>query len=265
MAPSEKAWIHPIPPLGVPAATPDVPPASSTPARRYGDLQDEGAVRQQWIEDPTDNTCHIRPTGLTVQDLQDTNWYIQTHKKSIPFTVADDAVALGYSDQQIYPQTLARKTGQGAVGRPGKENIYDVLVGKGVIIAEAMFRRDGPQFSEIAKAFLQEVAEPQSLRHFYVCDIINYKTRRFVHRTLYSSRNNLEWPSRCGSPLIWQYNTPEYQGILGTPIGKSAAYLVLEIFPRGTHYIARIVTWNCACLLQMRFDIEPIPTPLVAV
>lgn len=135
-------------------------------------------------------------------------------------------------------------------------------MGKGLIIAEGMFRCDGPQFSQIARAHMQEVTEPQSLRHFYVCDIVNIETKMFMEKALYSSRNDLIWPPVCAAPLIWEYNTPEYQGLLGTRIGKCAVYLVLEIFPRGTYYIARVVTWDVNCSIEIRFDIEPIPASL---
>ncbi|KOS48557.1 hypothetical protein ACN38_g549 [Penicillium nordicum] len=259
MAPSEQSWVPPNRPAGVPTTTPDVAPATSTPARRYGKIQDEGAIRQRWIEDPTDSTCKIQPSTLTVDDLVMARWYIRTYRNNIPFQVAENALALGYTNDAVYNQVLTQSYAGGALGLADCENIYDILVGKGLIIAEGMFRSDGPQFSQIARAHMQEVAEPQSLRHFYVCDIVNIDTKKFVERVLYSSRNDLTWPPVCTAPLSWEYNTPEYQGLLGTRVGKCAVYLVLETFPRGTCYIARIVTWDVNCSIVIRFDIEPIP------
>ncbi|KAJ5926457.1 hypothetical protein N7516_008230 [Penicillium verrucosum] len=241
MAPPEQSWVPPNRPAGVPTTTPNVAPATSTPARRYGKIQDEGAIRQRWIEDPTDSTCKIQPSTLTVDDLVMARWYIRTYRNNIPFQVAENALALGYTNDAVYNQVLT----QSYAG--------------GLIIAEGMFRSDGPQFSQIVRAHMQEVAEPQSLRHFYVCDIVNIDTKKFVERVLYSSRNGLTWPPVCTAPLSWEYNTPEYQGLLGTRVGKCAVYLVLEIFPRGTYYIARIVTWDVNCSIVIRFDIEPIP------
>ncbi|KAK4867953.1 hypothetical protein LT330_007612 [Penicillium expansum] len=264
MAPSEQSWVPSNPPAGIPTTTPDTPPAISTPARRYGKIQDEGAIRQRWIEDPTDPTCQIQPSTLTVADLTSARWYVRTDKHNIPFQVAEDAFGLGYSNAAVYNQTLTRNYAEGDLGLAGCENIYDILVGRGLIIAEGIFRSDGPQFSQIARAHLQEIAEPQSLRHFYVCDIVNTNTRNFVQEVIYSSRNDLTWPPVCRAPLIWEYNTPEYQGLLGTRVGKCAVYLVLEIFPRGTYYIARIVTWDESCSLEIRFDIEPTPASLVS-
>ncbi|KAJ5951205.1 uncharacterized protein N7479_009618 [Penicillium vulpinum] len=259
MAPSEQSWVPPIPPAGIPADTPEIPPAISTPAQRYGKIQDEGAKRQRWIEDPTDDTCQIQRSILTIDDLIAARWYVRTDKHNIPFQVSENAFALGYANEAVYNQTVTQIYASGDPGIAGCQNVYDIIVGKGLIIAEGMFRSDGPQFSQIARAHLQEIAEPQTLRHFYVCDIVNIDTRKFVQEVLYSSRNDLTWPPVCEAPLIWQYNTPEYQGILGTRVGRCAVYLVLEIFPRGTYYIARIVTWDQSCSLEMRFDIEPIP------
>ena len=259
MAPSEQSWVPPNPPAGIPTTTPAIPPARSTPGRRYGKIQDEGAIRQRWLEDPTDTTCQIQPSTLTVADLIGAHWYVRTAKHNIPFQVAENAFALGYANEAVYNQTLTQNYAEGDLGLAGCDNVYDILVGKGLIIAEGMFRTDGPQFAHIARAHLQEVAEPRSLRHFYVCDIVNVDTRKFVQEVLYSSRNGLTWPPVCAAPRIWQYNTPEYQGLLGTRVGKCAVYLVLEIFPRGTYYISRIVTWDQSCALEIRFDIEPIP------
>ncbi|KAJ5494531.1 hypothetical protein N7463_010618 [Penicillium fimorum] len=243
----------------IPTITPDTPPTISTPARRYGRIQDSGAIRQRWLEDPTDPTCKIQPSTLTVDDLITAHWYIRTTKGNIPFQVSRNAFALGYANEAIYNETVTQNLAKGNLGVVGCENIYDILVGKGLVIAEGIFRIDGPQFSQIARARMQEIADPQSLRHFYVCDIVNMHTRKFVQNVLYSPRNGLTWPPVCRDPRIWEYNTPEYQGLLGTRIGKCAVYLVLEIFPRGTYYIARIVTWDQSCSLEIRFDIEPIP------
>ncbi|CAI7607906.1 unnamed protein product [Penicillium crustosum] len=233
MAPSEQSLVPLNRPVGIPATTPGMPPASSTPAWRYGKIQDEGARRQRWLEDPTDPTCQIQPSTLTVGDLVSTHWYVHTSHNNIPFEVAENAFALGYINGTVYNQTLTQSYAGGELGFVGCENIYDILVGKGIIIAEGMFRSDGPQFSQIARAHMQEIAEPQSLRHFYACDIVNIETKNFIEKVLYSSHNDLTWPPACAAPLIWEYNTPEYQGLLGTRIGKCAVYLVLEIFPRG--------------------------------
>ncbi|CAI7609951.1 unnamed protein product [Penicillium glandicola] len=186
MAPSEQYWVPPIPPAGIPTSTPDIPPAISTTARRYGKIQDEGAIRQRWIEDPTDRTCQIQRSTLTIADLINARWYIRTNRHNIPFQVSENAFELGYINGAVYNQTLTQNYAQGDLGLAGCENVYDILVGRGLIIAEGMFRTDGPQFSQIARAHLQEVAEPQSLRHFYVCDVVNIETRKFVQEVLYS-------------------------------------------------------------------------------
>jgi hypothetical protein len=259
MTPSKQPLLPPIPPPELPITTPDTPPATSTPEQRYGEIQVAGAIRQRWLEDPTDTTCQIQPSTLTVDDLIAAHWYVDSEKRRIPMQISEDALALGYANEAIYDYSAAQNVAKGALGIAGAENIYTLLAGEGLLVAEAIFRIDGPQFSQIARAQMQETTDPQTLRHFYVCDIVNIDTGVFVHNSLYSPSNGLTWPPVSGEPLIWQYNTPEYQGLLGTRIGKCAVYLVLEIFPRGTYYISRIVTWEKSCSLEIRFDIEPIP------
>lgn len=262
MASSQQGPENPISPSETRVSIPEVPPATSVPLRRYGSYQDEGAIRQRWIEDVTDETCQIQPSTLTVADLISNGWHIMTSKHRAPFTIAHNVHALGYPAELVFSQILARKSRQGPQGPHGDlndENAYDMIFGEGIMIAEGIFRCDGPRFSEVARAMFQEAAEPQTLRHFYVCDIVNINTRQFVREMLYTRRNGLDRPPGYEAPRVWHYNTPEYQGILGTRIGKCAAYLVLEVFPRGTRYIARIMTWDHACSTQMRFDIEPIP------
>jgi hypothetical protein len=246
-----------------PQSPPATPPATSTPPDEYGKWQAAGAIRQRWIEDATDTTCPVQPTTLTVADLRSTGYFVQTNKSSVPYVITDDATALGYAPGRHHTRFLARKD---ATSTPDRDpNVFDMVVGNGVVVAEAIFRKDGPQFSQVAMAMMREVADPRSLRHLYVTDIINGDTKDFIEEMLYTPRNGLDRPPATQAPRVWHYNTAQYQGLLGTRIGKCAAYLVLEIFPRGTHYIARISTWEQAYSLQMRFDIEPIPAPSASV
>lgn len=52
-------------------------------------------------------------------------------------------------------------------------------------------------------------------------------------------------------------DTPEFQQILGTQLGRGVARLVLGAWRKGTHQIPRIHTWFLRSNLHMRFDIEP--------
>lgn len=102
-----------------------------------------------------------------------------------------------------------------------------------------------------------------TLRHVFFENVQNLETAPFVRRALYTEENNLSWPRK--SPQTWEYGTPEYDGLLGSRLGKIVGYLVLGAFPRGTRRITQIVTWaadpeNHDRRLQIRFDIDDVPT-----
>ncbi|KAJ5988540.1 hypothetical protein N7481_003750 [Penicillium waksmanii] len=73
--------------------------------------------------------------------------------------------------------------------------------------------------------------EMHTLRHVYVQHVVNAETNPFVRRGLYTekTRPRLAWPKQ--EPETWDYRTPEYDGLLGSRIGKVVAYLVLGAFP----------------------------------
>lgn len=57
----------------------------------------------------------------------------------------------------------------------------------------------------------------------------------------------------------FESGTPEFQQILGTRVGKTVAYIILNSFDPGTRKIARIAMWLTglpARFIQARFDIE---------
>ncbi|KAJ5562111.1 hypothetical protein N7535_003431 [Penicillium sp. DV-2018c] len=239
----------------------DTPP--TTPAQDYGEWQVDGAIRQRWIEDATDGSCEITPSTLTVDDLEDMGYHVDfDYGISIfPYTLSEDVASLDY-----FPRPHVHcKAWSDTIEHPDSErNTFELIVGTRLVIADAIFRYDGLQFSQVAIAMLRKVMNPQRLRHVYFADIVNEDTKDFFKSMLYTERNMLQWPPVGGTKFVWAYNTPQYQGLLGTRIGKCAAYLVLEAFPRGTHYIARILTWDHNASIQMRFDIEPIPAPATA-
>lgn len=140
--------------------------------------------------------------------------------------------------------------------------------GPGVIVLGAISRKENsnaPPIAQLAQAFYTRNFEMHTLRHVFVQYVVNNETNPFIRRCLYTeqARPELKWPKE--EPEIWEYNTPEYDGILGSRIGKNVAYLALGAFPRGTRRISQIVTWAADPSiydnrLQMRFDIGLIST-----
>ncbi|KAJ5331369.1 hypothetical protein N7476_001152 [Penicillium atrosanguineum] len=120
---------------------------------------------------------------------------------------------------------------------------------------------DRPPMSQIIQAMYEKFFPISSLRYVFVTEVVNARTFHFIKRTLYPE-NNMEWPSRMVRryiPSTWDFGTPEYDALIGTPIGRTISYLVLQAYPRGTHRIVRVVTWPCSPIAaHMRFDIEAI-------
>lgn len=125
---------------------------------------------------------------------------------------------------------------------------------EGVVFLEDLNRPKGSQYpfiSEITKAVYEKDFNIETLRHVFVADVANAETRGFIIGVL--------WPSTTEYPRVMESNTPEFQILLGTPIGKIVAHLVLNSFDRGTRQIARVVLWHDAKFTpQLRFDIERI-------
>ena len=138
---------------------------------------------------------------------------------------------------------------------------YDHCIVKGAIIASSIFRMDwGPRWSDIALALYKQDAAIDTLRYVFMIEVENDETLPLVRKVLYRN-NDLPSPeNRTTTPTIhaWNMNTPEFQQILGTQLGRAVACLVLGAWPIGTHQITRIHTWFLRGDLHMRFDIEPI-------
>ncbi|KAJ5800814.1 uncharacterized protein N7518_002882 [Penicillium psychrosexuale] len=138
---------------------------------------------------------------------------------------------------------------------------YDHCIVKGAIIATSIFRMEwGPRWSDVALALYKQDAAIGTLRYVFMVEVENDETLPLVGKVLYRN-NDLPGPETRGTtPTIyaWDMNTPEFQQILGTQLGRAVACLVLGAWPMGTHRITRIHTWFLKRDLHMRFDIEPI-------
>ncbi|KAJ5172619.1 hypothetical protein N7492_005212 [Penicillium capsulatum] len=107
--------------------------------------------------------------------------------------------------------------------------------GPGVLSVEDV-RRDrsahGPYISELSIAAYKRSFSLDSLKYVFVTYIKNTATRLVL--------NNL-----CPKDevTVLEFGTPEYQTLLGTPIGKIVAHLMLGAFDRGSGRISKVTIW----------------------
>lgn len=131
--------------------------------------------------------------------------------------------------------------------------LFIAWVGAGIMLLHAVRRTEGPHLSEVAQAFYEKYYDMSDLKYIVLNDVMNLETSHLVKSKLYSELNGLQWPDE--EPMFWTLGTPEFDGLLGTRMGKLVAYIVLGAFPQGNRQIDRIVTWPGALGIHMRFDI----------
>lgn len=136
--------------------------------------------------------------------------------------------------------------------------------GPGVISLLDVKRRhesSAPPISDLTKFVYEQTFNIDGLKYVFVQNIINRQTQAFINDILYTyERLGYTWGEHPGDQRIWERNSPVYQALLGTRIGKTVSYLLLASYPRGTQRIARIVTYRIDDLMSihMRFDIEQV-------
>ncbi|KAJ5623630.1 hypothetical protein N7490_012235 [Penicillium lividum] len=132
--------------------------------------------------------------------------------------------------------------------------LWKGCIGPGLVILEDIVRTTNhPQNSQVTQAVYAKRFDIQGLKHIFVADIINPKTVAFVGPNLYGEDAD---PWITPGVQAWEHNTDEYQGLLGTPLGKVAASVVLGAISRGTRRIPRVATWIGNNLVYMRVDID---------
>ena len=221
----------------------------------YDTLQGEGALIEHCMRYRS-MRCPIERSTLTLEDLRANDWDIFRVRQGLPSGPRDEAVDLGYpDDERSYWMTSIEKSNGW-----GQED--DVWMGRsayGVLFIENILRTSGsdsPWISEISQAVYEEDFPIETLRHVFVTTVVNRDTLPFVNYLYHNHREELDF----GELKEWtsEDDGEDFQALLGTRIGKIVAYLVLGAFERGTRRIARIVTWRAGSprSLQMRFDIE---------
>ncbi|KAJ5636409.1 uncharacterized protein N7484_009722 [Penicillium longicatenatum] len=212
-------------------------------------LRAQGAKVTRWINSPTEPGCPILKNTLSYEEIEEKTTKFERNA-NIDIEITGHTLLLP-------PWVVAPPTERGGYVYYTMRFDRDQWTGffaPGILVIQSMRRviPGTPHPSDIALTlYAREQGRLDNLRYVFATTILNWQTKHFISQELYDS-----WPGV--EPRCWEYGTKEYEGIMGTRIGRTVAYLVLGGFERGTRRIVRIVTYNKADELDIRFDIRPV-------
>ncbi|KAJ5641787.1 hypothetical protein N7490_005787 [Penicillium lividum] len=212
---------------------------------RFGDIQNEGAQRRRWIANPSEPGCYIEKSTLTFHDL--VNRYdlgLITTDRVVFSQEIEDHVLEKIEELEKSRKVSSNSSKYETFDLNGHDFSWSGIIGPGIIVLSSIFRVKKEPGTQIRDMDLPRITASAVTQAFY--------TRDFD--LLY---DDATWPDNV--PRTWEYDTPEYDGLIGTRIGRVIAYFVLGAYDRGTHRISSIVTYPCPTGgAHMRFDIEAI-------
>ncbi|KAK4863658.1 hypothetical protein LT330_002436 [Penicillium expansum] len=234
-------------------------------APKYPEFEPQGDSLRRWMERADEPECPIPMTNLTIPGIDPKFWYVHSSPESLGeeweywvhifgLTVDDPAS----NQERIYRLESAVSV----VKLTGELTLWVGRTGPGVIFMDNIKRAPNSTsfyMSEFAKAFYESRFPLKSLKCVIVTRIIQRETRSFIQDHIYESREGLGF--RPKEPQTWESPSPEFCGILGTPIGKVVAAFVLGTYGQGIRRIPRIVTFHTGedlCGYNLRFDIEDV-------
>lgn len=221
-----------------------------------------GAQYQAWIDNSQAPGCRIQPATLTIEEMTDEAQPIPWAVNESYFTVEQMALEGGDVESMNIARGGPRWRYTHLRRDPGpttlEANEFEHRVARGVLVAERIYREDGPHWNEVARAQYLLDFNLKTLRHVIFTDVENEETAPYICYELYP-RWGVIWTQAQGVDcMVFNHGSAEYQELLGTKLGKATACLILSSFPRGTMKITRIATWCNSTAPQMRFEIEPV-------
>ncbi|KAJ6187453.1 hypothetical protein N7519_002361 [Penicillium mononematosum] len=227
-------------------------------AAKYPEFEPLGDTFRRWMERADEPGCYIPRTTLTVAGLDPTLWHVASSPK--PLTLEWEAWADTFGltlDDPASKQTMY--LGQSVLKIKGEHTYWMGRIGPGVIFIDNIKRAQDPRnfyMSEFTKALYELHYPLESLKCVIVTTVVQEETRPFIREDIYESQG-LGFPSK--EPRTWESPSPEFCGILGTPIGKVVAAFVLCAYGQGVKRIPRIMTFHTGMVeLNIRFDIEDV-------
>ncbi|KAJ5703517.1 hypothetical protein N7493_011906 [Penicillium malachiteum] len=240
-------------PIPIPSAVPRPVPKESVVVETERDpvsdiewLRQRGTQIVGWMDNPDLPDCPVQRSTLTLAQIQANQDAVFTR-----FGTPPDASFLDYESYADDPHNCVAWSIWFGM------DLWVGMTARGVIVMANISRTWGSQHpftSDIALAlYAHQFGTTDSLRHIFFNGVVNTQTRGLISNYLYT--NQFEPDVRD-----WEYGSQGYLALMGTRIGRVAAYTVLGAFPRGTHRISRVVTdfEPGALSVEMRFDIEAI-------
>ncbi|KAJ5782577.1 hypothetical protein N7457_004351 [Penicillium paradoxum] len=241
-----------------------------------------GALRQKWIDDPTDPSNNVRPFRLNFRYLtrefpMRLPWDTRFDKVlKVPNYMADVIAGLGLPVEArqmiLVNRPNERRTpynlDSARLGYRKKFNEQNNATAEGYILALDVHREDGPHWSDFVLAQYILKHKIETLRHVFIGNVVNNDTRDLMFAIFVDA---LGLPGRQppieeipeGTSITCEFGTPNYQAVLGTTFGKGVAAIIIAGFPNGQYRIARIIMQK-RFLMQLQFDILPteqVPDP----
>ncbi|KAJ5960123.1 uncharacterized protein N7479_007273 [Penicillium vulpinum] len=231
-------------------------------APKYPEFEPKGNKLRRWMERADEPGCPISRTTLTLPGLDHRVWNIAGHPEFLAdeWTYWANTLGLTVDGTASHPKPIYRF--QSVLKINGDFTFWVGRTGPGVIFMDNLMRSNDPEnfyMSEFAKAFYELDFPLESLKYVFVNTIIQKETIPFIWDHIYKSREGLERPPK--EPQTWESPSPEFCGLLGTPIGKVVAALVLCAYGQGVKRISRIVTFHEGedrSEFNLRFDIEDV-------
>ena len=211
----------------------------------------------QWMEDPNANDppCPVTVNTLTYEQMKQASTMMH---RDVNHQSVRDLAKMRFPEGVEGPRNYIHHAV--CLGRTDK---YKLFFAQGVICLSDIFRVPGsshPNTADVALTlYKKEFGNVDTLRHIFAFTILNAQTLDFIVKHL-EARSMAEFGSADKlQSYTFLHGTPEYEGLLGTRIARTAAYLVLGAFPRGERRIARIEVYPSPSFsFEIRFDIEPI-------
>ncbi|CAG7940434.1 unnamed protein product [Penicillium nalgiovense] len=238
-----------------------------TMAFKYPQFEPYGDRLIRWMENANEPGCPVPITTLTSWTLpRPMDWNIEHEIEWLKPELISSIVGLGLPVGDLIPNHMDPtespcvrhsiiKTRNGVTGFVG-------TIGPGLLFFYSIRRSqvsNDPYVSELAKMAYEMHYPLDGLKYIFMNDILEASTEPFIEEQIYPSREGAKY--RSAERQTWDYPSPEFSAIMGTPIGKVVGSFILGAFGQGVKRVARIVTFQNGedfHKLDIRFDIEDV-------